>query len=486
MPNKETLRQQATELNAEVVAKSALFEKGDITAADFSQYIENAEKQNEQITVSLKSLEKAKSFRGASDSGETENPGTPPAKQEPEHLKKFRDGFAQIKSAAAGGQRAAVGFDFGMKSVRDDATFKTQGITGLQGENVSGTTAPGALSGYFLGGSAGPFITPEWIPGILELPFYENVIAQLFPSMPVSSPVVSYVREASWTNNAAAVAEGSTKPTSTNSLTRYTEEVGKIANLVRVTDELIQDAAYLWALIQRRLVQGVQRKEEVELLAGTGMPGANGLLNRVAGFCVPISGGGTPTAITNLAIPASGTAGAGVASDTIASVTPNRAIKHVGGTGVAPTGVEIGLGILASITDIRVKELYEPDAVVMNPLDYMTVRITQDNNGQFMGGGFFGRDYGYPNAQPQTGAVDVVTLWGKKTVTTPAMPAGLILVGDFGDAGAVLRLGGLRVDIANQNGTDFEQNLWTARAEERVGLMVERPELFQLSQLQTS
>jgi HK97 family phage major capsid protein len=485
MPNKETLRQQATELHAEVEAKTALFEKGDIPLSEFKQYTENAKVQNEEISTALSTLAAAKSFRGSADSGENQNPGTP-VRQEPEHLKKTQEGFARIKSAAANGQRAAVGFDFGLKSIRDDAMLKTQGITGLQGENVSGTTSPGALSGYFLGGTAGPFITPEFIPGILELPFYENVIAQLFPSMPVSSPVVSYVREASWTNNAAAVAEGSTKPTSTNSLTRYTEEVGKIANLARVTDELIQDAAYVWALIQRRLVQGVQRKEEVELLAGTGMPGANGLLNRVAGFCAPISGGGTPTAISSLVIPASGTAGAGAAADTVSAVTPNRAIKHSGGTGVAPTGVEIAVGVLASLTDIRVKQLYEPDAVVMNPLDYMTVRLSTDNNGQFMGGSFFGSNYGYPNNAAQTGAVDTVALWGKKTVTTPAMPAGLILTGDFGDAGAVLRLGGLRVDIANQNGTDFEQNLWTARAEERVGLMIERPELFQLCQLQVS
>jgi hypothetical protein len=37
--------------------------------------------------------------------------------------------------------------------------------------------------------------------------------------------------------------------------------------------------------------------------------------------------------------------------------------------------------------------------------------------------------------------------------------------------------------MTNTNGTDFEQNLWTARAEERIGLMVERPEVFELVKL---
>ena len=98
----------------------------------------------------------------------------------------------------------------------------------------------------------------------------------------------------------------------------------------------------------------------------------------------------------------------------------------------------------------------------------------------------FGADYGYPQNQATPSAVSTFGLWGKKVVTTPAMPAGFILVGDFGGYNRVLRRGGLRVDITNTNGTDFEQNLWTARAEERIGLMCERPELFELIQLKNA
>lgn len=479
MPNKESLRQEAKELEAAVKAKSAAFDNGDITVAEFSQYMENAEKRNEEISTAIKSYDRAKAFRSAADSGAEQPQGDPAAPPVGQHVKQINDTFAQLKAHAANRQRGSFSLEFGYKSFLDDAGLKTQGVTGLSGEAASGTTSPSALSGYFLGGTAGPAIAPEFIPGIVELRFYPNVIAQLFPEMPVSSPVVTYVREASWTNNAAAVNEGATKPTSTHSFNRYTEQVGKIANLARVTDELIQDAPYVWALIQRRLAQGVQRREEVELLAGSGYPGANGLLNRSTGFTQSAA----QTAVTNLVVPAANTAGAGVGSDTVASVTPGRAIT--GDSGVAPTGPQIAVGILEMLTDIRVKQLFEPDAVVMNPMDWVTVRLSTDNNGQFMGGSFFGRDYGYPNnaAGNGTGAVEQFTLWGKKTATTPAWPAGYVLVGDFADAGAVIRNGGLRVDIANQNGTDFEQNLWTARAEERVGLLIERPELFELAVL---
>jgi hypothetical protein len=113
------------------------------------------------------------------------------------------------------------------------------------------------------------------------------------------------------------------------------------------------------------LVQGVQRKEEVELLAGAGYPGVNGILNRSAGFTAPQ----TITAVTNLVVPAAATPGIGASTDTVASVTPGRAIIGAAPTGTAPTGVAIAEGILQAIVDIRVRQFFEPDAIVMNPQD---------------------------------------------------------------------------------------------------------------------
>jgi HK97 family phage major capsid protein len=298
----------------------------------------------------------------------------------------------------------------------------------------------------------------------------------------VDSPVIPYGRESTWTNNAAATWEGATKPTSTHSFTRFTEQVGKVANLERTTDELISDAPFVWSLIQNRLVQGVQRKEEVELLAGSGMPGVNGLLNRTGGFTAPQ----TVTAVTNLVVPAAGTPGIGTSTDTVASVTPGRAVTGTGTTGTAPTGSAIAEGIFDAIVDLRVRTFFEPDAVVMNPYDFATIRKAKDNNLQYYGGSFFGGAYGYPAGQPTPSATTTAYLWDKRVVTTPAMPQGFILVGDFADYNYVVRRGGLRVDVTNTNGTDFEQNLWTARAEERIGLVVERPEIFELIQLKNA
>lgn len=494
--DKATLVSKAEQLREAANKAYADLSAGTITEAEFSTVMESCEKESEQNGVLYKSRQRANQFQV-----EGQQDGAPPNPENvPDGIKEYRKQFGQMARAANAKtkQRGEANFNFGFKSAfEDNMGMKTgmptgpyQGVASpalMSGENAYNAVAGSALSPgqYFLTGTAGPAIEPEFIPGVVEMRFYPTIIESLFPSLPVSSPVVTYVSETGWTNNAAAVGEAQTKPTSGHALQRYTEQVGKVANLERTTDEMIQDAAYVWALFQRRLVMGVQRRTEVELLAGTGYPGVNGLLNRSSSFTQPQTVG----ALSNVPIPPNigGPFGTGMGSaELVSSVTPGRAIP--GTSTAAPTGTQIGVGILNMIVDLRTLTFFEPDAIVMNPQDYLTLRLAQDQNGQFYGGSFWGRDYGYPNDQTQltAGGVDTFSIWGKKLVTTPVIPPGLILVGDFADAGAVLRLGGLRVDVTNLNGTDFEQNMWTARAEARVGLLVERPYLFELGVLTTS
>src|SRR5947209_17842191 len=109
------------------------------------------------------------------------------AYEAPEHFKQYREGYERIKSAAKDHEQSQVGFEFGYKKFGDDLAMKAQGVTGLTGEGASGTTAPAALANgaYFLAGTAGPFIAPEFVPGVVDLRFYENVVAQLIPSYAV-------------------------------------------------------------------------------------------------------------------------------------------------------------------------------------------------------------------------------------------------------------------------------------------------------------
>jgi len=476
--NADALRRRAEELKAEVVQKTADVEKEVITKADYREFVDKAAKETDEIAADLKAYGQAQRLSGAAEVTVPEQPGMPVElkalqQQRFQAAKAVADEYAQIKAYAANKRQGSFAFDLGLK---------TQGEANLMGENAYGTTAGVALTGgqYFLPGTAGPDVLPSFIPGILELRWYDNVVASLFPTFPTDSPVVSYARETNWTNNSAPTQEGQTFPTSTNQIARYTAQLGKVANIARVTDEVVQDAKYFWALVQKRTAMGVAREEEVQILAGNGYPGVEGLLGLSTAFTLPQ----TVAAVSNLVIPTAATPGEGAASQTITSVTPGRAI--VGSGGQAVSGSQIAIGVFAMLTDIRVTHFFEPTAIVMNPTDWFTLRTWQDANGQFLAGSPWHADYGQAqnNVNIEVQAVDPqLNIWGKRVVTTPAIPAGYILVGDFTNGGQIIRKGGLRVEMVNVNGYDFEQGMWTMRAYSRIGLAIERPELFELAQL---
>jgi HK97 family phage major capsid protein len=482
MFDREGARKRMREIESEVSAK---LNDPNISGAELKSFTDKAIAESEDLGARLEAYSKGLKIRAGSEQGEGE-PGAPADGEGDARMKSMRDRGAEnlkmydgLKAAADPKSRRTGRFEFQTEAIG----MKAQGFPSMMGEDAFGTTAGVAIGGgtYFLPGTAGPAVQPQFVPGIIELRFYENVIADLFPSFPTTSPVVTYLREASWTNNSFPTNEGATKPISSNTLLRYTEQIGKIANTVKVTDELIADAPMFWALIQNRGSQGVTRQEEVELLAGGGYPSVNGLLPRSTGF----TKAQTVTAIPNLAI--GNATGSASTTEFVSSVTPGRKLVTVAPTyasGINDHGGQIAEAILNCITDIRFATFFEPTAVVMNPVDFQTVRLSKASTGEYLGGSFFGMSTGQAADKPTSMAVDTgLSLWGKRVVTTPVIPQGFVLIGDFADAGMVLRLGGLQVAITNTDGNDFVQNVWTARFEERVGLLIERPELFVLLQI---
>ena len=360
----------------------------------------------------------------------------------------------------------------------------TQGANTM-GEGYFGATNSftGISDGtYFLPGAYGPGVQPQFIPGVVEQRLFELTIADLFPSIPADSPVLTYLAESTINWNSAATAEGQPYPFSSNEFTRHVEEIGKITNAAEVTDELIKDAPFLWNFLQTRLVEGVQRQEEVQLLAGGGYPGVKGLLTRASQFTT--SGQTGITNGTNVVFPAAGTAGAGVAGATIASLAYGRQLEGAS-AGLYPTALQIAEGIFGAMVDIQTTIFYSPNAIVMNPKDWMLLRLAKDNNSQYYGGSMFGSDYGYA-ANEGNGYLGAPgnKLWNTRVVQTPVMPQGIILVGYFGmETGYVARREGLSMQMSNQAGTNFTDGMVTLRAEERLGMAVTRPSAFELISL---
>lgn len=225
---------------------------------------------------------------------------------------------------------------------------------------------------------------------------------------------------------AATVAEGARKPyVRFNNFDVVSEKLTKIAALTKITDETAADLTFVRSWINDRLIYELSVVEEEQLLAGDGT-GSNvtGLLNREGLQQYDIAG------------------------------------DLFDGLFLASQKVPEFTGLTA-------------DALVVNTADFVRIRLAKDANGQYFAGGpFTAGQYG------NGGLTLNPSPWGLRTVDTPAIERGTYVLGAFRQGATVLRKNGLRVDSTNSNADDFEQNLITLRAEERLGLMVERPAAF--------
>lgn len=263
------------------------------------------------------------------------------------------------------------------------------------------------------------------VPGILDQ--QPLAIADLFGQGQTGSLTIRYIQEDSYTQAATAVAEGAAKPEATLNVSEVDATVRKIAVFTKVTDEMLSDFEQMSSYINSRLAYMVQALEDNHLLNGTGNTNQiKGVLNF--------------TGIQTVS-------GAASAIDGIL-----RAIAYVRGANGAGFG--------------------EPDAIIVNPLDWMNIKLQKDLNGQYYGGGPFSGIYG------QGAYSNVYNMWGLPCVVTTSIAQGTALVGQFRMAAQIFRRKGLTIEATNSNEDDFKNNLMMIRAEERLALAVYQPNKF--------
>lgn len=312
---------------------------------------------------------------------------------------------------------------------------RKQGVSfGMEiGTKAAVTVAEGSsLTNGFPSGIAGTLAMPDYLPGIVPILYAPCLVQQLFQQASTSTSSVSYVQQSAETIAAAGVAEGGAKPYADSTFVRQYEQVGKVAVLEKITDELLADVPAMQSFLTNLLTGQVQREWENAILNGTGYPEVQGILQR-----------------TGLA-PA-------IASET---------------TGTLAKASLVIDDVFEQITAIRYNSFIEPDAIVMNPADWANIRKAQDANGQYYAGGPFSLgSYG------QGSAPNVYSLWGLPVVVTPRIASGTVLVGAFKEA-TVFHRQGVTVDMTNSNVNDFENNLVTLRVEARQALVAPRPSAF--------
>ena len=249
-------------------------------------------------------------------------------------------------------------------------------------------------------------------------------VADLLGSGTLSGNAISYFVEGALEGAFTTVAEGAAKPQlHVVDPTTVTDALKKIAGWIKFTDEMTEDLDFYVSEINGRLLYEMAKSEEAQLLNGNGT-GTNiqGLLNR-----------------------------SGIQTET--------------GTNTADNAD----AVFRAMTKVGTNAGLDADGIIIHPTDYQAFRLKKDANGQYFGGGFFSGEYnvGTLTMQPP--------LWGLRTVVTPAITAGTVLVGAFQQSATVYRKGGIRVESTNSHASDFTSNLVTVRAEERLALAVRRP-----------
>lgn len=257
--------------------------------------------------------------------------------------------------------------------------------------------------------------TIEYEKEVIEGYRRELLIADLFSSAPISQAAVQFYRESSTVEGGPdEVTEGTKKPMmSFGDPAPVTVALDKIASYMKETKELVEDAPWLAQAINQRGMYEHALKVE-DYLVGSLM-GTSGVQTK--------------------------------------------------------TGLDADK-IFEAAMDVKQQTKLSADAVVINPVDYQTLRLAKDGNQQYYGGGYFYGQYG------QGGVVEQPSIWGLRTVVSPAVPAGTALVGAFKLGAEILKKGGMSVNFAYENEDDFLKNLVCILIEERLALAVRRPEAF--------
>lgn len=276
--------------------------------------------------------------------------------------------------------------------------------------------------------SAGALVAPDRQSGIIAIPQRRLTIRDLVAPGLTNSNSVEYVRETGFTNNAAIVAEGQPKPYSDLKFELDNAAVRTIAHMFKGSRQILDDAPALQSFIDARARYGLLLAEEAQLLYGNGTGNnLHGIIPQAQTYDPPVG----------------------------AFVDAEQRIDR------------IRLALLqATLAE------FPSTGIVLNPIDWALIELLKDGEHRYIIG------------KPQEGTS--ARLWNLPVVETQAIIQDEFLTGAFNLAAQIYDRMAIEVLISTENDKDFENNMVSIRAEERLAFTVYRPEAFVTGSLSSS
>lgn len=294
--------------------------------------------------------------------------------------------------------------------------FKGKGAIRVQMNRADITNVPGTVGNNT--SPANSLVTSMRVPGVVTPPERKLTIRDLIAPGETSQGMVEYVQETGYTNNAGVVTESATKPKSDLTFELKNAPVRTIAHIFKASRQILDDAPALRSYIDGRARYGVRLTEESELLNGDG----TGV--HIKGL-VP-----SATAFDAQFVPAN------------------------------QTNIDV---VRLAILQVFLAN-FPASGVVLHPTDWAKIQLTKDGQQRYIIG------------DPQNG--NAPRLWNLPVVESQSMTVTEFLVGAFDLGAQIFDRMEIEVLLSTENSDDFEKNMVTLRAEERLALAIYRPESF--------
>ena len=256
---------------------------------------------------------------------------------------------------------------------------------------------------------------------IITNPNQRLTVRDLLAPGDTESNAVAYLRELLFTNNAAPVAENTTKPYSDITFEEVLSGVKTVAHLMKIAKQTLDDLPQLRSIINGRLLNGLKRVEDTQLLFGSGVGNnLHGIYTQATAFANPST-----------------------------KTTPSNSLDVM----------------RLAMLQVTLAEL-SATGHVMHDIDWTDIELIKDANTK---GYLFSNPFGTLEAR----------LWGLPVAqTNQGGMLGNFLTGSFADAAQIFDREDANVVVSTENADDFEKNMVSIRAEERLALAVYRPQAF--------